>query len=211
MLQYRRQAAQSMEATVLLGRGPLNYSQGGQASNQTPGGGNYNNAGVGNFPMGPYQRAQQQLPAVSSVPGFVNLPSCPPGAGNATQDTLVMQQIDAKFDKLSQQMSTLAELMARQVNSPRNFSGRIVNRSVDANGEQICFGCGQSGHINRMCPNRSGGRNRRQDARAVVQPPVQNDVRQYVPHRPQRANFNAYTGGNQEGFEGGTQHNLSLN
>ena len=86
-------------------------------------------------------------------------------------------------------MSTLAELMARQVNSPRIFKGRIVNRSVDANGDQICFGCGQSGHINRMCPNRASGPNRRQDARAVVQPPVQNDVRQYVPHRPQRADF----------------------
>ena len=81
----------------------------------------------------------------------------------------------------------------------------------DADGDQICFGCGQSGHINRMCPNRGGGPNRRQDARAVAQPLVQNGVRQYVPHRPQRADFNAYTGGNQEAFEGGIQHNLSLN
>ena len=223
MLQYRRQAAQSREATLLLGQGPLNYPQGGHAFNQVPPSDTvYSHTGVHNFPTGPCQRAQLQQPVTNCVPSLSNLPQCPATASSAKQDASIMQQIDTKFEKLTQQINeqskqandkfnTLAELMAKQLNSSRGFVGRNVNRSIDANGEQICFGCGQSGHIKRRCPNGGSVPIRIQDSRAAVQQPSQLNASQYVPQRAQQTRFNAYADRGDRSYVDDLPQNLSLN
>ena len=58
-------------------------------------------------------------------------------------------------DKLSDQIAKLTELVGGVMRAQFSGPRRNINRAINANGEQICFGCGRAGHIKRMCPQRS--------------------------------------------------------
>ena len=86
-------------------------------------------------------RMQHAAPTYAAVPFAQATPS------------IVHSQGKSDFEKLTDQISKLSELLIQQANQRPQYGGpgRNINRNVAPNGDQVCYHCGQLVHIKRRC------------------------------------------------------------